>query len=396
MIYEDFFTFFYPTLFILGGLLCSIPAYIALRMGKNFWVWWFGTTAFFSIILFVLMRVQAISLLIYSLLILPVTSVIAVLPNIRTPALPAPLVGVINACSRLKRNKDVRIFRIILFSGAILYCSLIFINWDSLDRINEVYFITSGVITLIACLGFTSFVIGVSEKTTKEIVASALLVLFLATPIFLKPSRAYDVGFLLGRVISNGIYIGPVITDLMYSDPIAGIFVLLGLCSGCVAIAVVLNDRYKIFEKIVTNLPLVQLSNNPPHPFYILGGAILYGRFVYTFNLGEAGIFLWPLYYICVGFPMILISFAGIVLSSVAIAKSISQNKSLYAVEILFCGLIASWQGDSRNFLVDYFGLPGTLLMSYGIGSGFAALILWIISDYRDRYYDSSQINSSV
>jgi hypothetical protein len=182
----------------------------------------------------------------------------------------------------------------------------------------------------------------------------------------------------------------------MYSDPIAGIFVLLGLCSGCVAIAVVLNDRYKIFEKIVTNLPLVQLSNNPPHPFYILGGAILYGRFVYTFNLGEAGIFLWPLYYICVGFPMILISFAGIVLSSVAIAKSISQNKSLYAVEILFCGLIASWQGDSRNFLVDYFGLPGTLLMSYGIGSGFAALILWIISDYRDRYYDSSQINSSV
>jgi len=67
MTYEDLFVFFYPVLYILGTLLSMIPAYIAFKRNKNFWVWWLGTTSVFVILLFAFIQTQAISKIIYLL-----------------------------------------------------------------------------------------------------------------------------------------------------------------------------------------------------------------------------------------------------------------------------------------------------------------------------------------
>ena len=68
---------------ILGVLMSSIPAYIASKRDKNFWLWWIATAAIFTVLLLVLIHNQAMSLMVYLLAIVPVASTVALLPRLR-------------------------------------------------------------------------------------------------------------------------------------------------------------------------------------------------------------------------------------------------------------------------------------------------------------------------
>ena len=124
-------------------------------------------------------------------------------------------------------------------------------------------------------------------------------------------------------------------------------------------------------------------------------GVFLFTKLVEIFILGTAGIgiggiVLVPLDLICALFPVLLISFVGIVVSSVVIGKSASQDKPLYSIGVVLCGLWAALKSASVLYLVGLFGSRAAALISYGLGSGIATLALWIISDYRYKDYDES------
>src|SRR5262245_28564139 len=125
MTYEDFSTFFYPMLYILGALLSLIPAYIAFKRNKNFWVWWIGTASVFGILLFILIQIQAISMLIYSLLILVVASILAVLPKSDSVKIDFPLYRVLSQGKKLYPRDGWlflnTLFVMLIVSGVLYY-----------------------------------------------------------------------------------------------------------------------------------------------------------------------------------------------------------------------------------------------------------------------------------
>lgn len=379
--YEDFVAFLYPSLFLLAGLLSLIPAYVASSKNKKFWHWWLGTLIVFAFSLLVMLQTQTMSGIIYLLAIVFVASILAFVPTSDRKNI------VVSS-----RSTFWEALTGILIVGAVLYLYLTYES-PSLPSLGAPYRATLALVILSSGLGLAFLIFMVYGKKLRDILLSIFLTSLLLWFFLLQGWNIYfKIMQVLGTTGATDLF-SPLLYDLA-SRSNAGIFILIGLCSGCIAFGILLVDKFDIVRRIVSLsppdvrriifvTPNIKLSKNPRVSTYILVGVFLFRFFVRDFNLGEAGIFLWPLYYICVGFPMILVSFAGIVLSSVVIGKSISQNKPLYAAGILLCGLLATWSGVSTNYFMDYFGLPGTLLLSYSAGSGFVALILWVISDYR-------------
>lgn len=197
-----------------------------------------------------------------------------------------------------------------LVVAGMLYLYLLYPRRSFLADIEKFYFVNSAAILLLAGLGFASFIFILSERKKREILSSIVLVFLLALPILIKPSRAYTLGDIPSRMIGTDILLGPVITDLI-TGPIAGVFVLIGICSGCIAIAISLNDRYKITTKIAAlflatinqimlNVPPIRFSNDPFLSVYILTGVFLIGLFLKDFSWGEGAILILPIIiYVC-------------------------------------------------------------------------------------------------
>ena len=389
--YEDFFAFGYQALLIASGLLISIiPGYLAYWRNKSFWRWWLFTSTTFTILTLIVIQAQNFSLLIYSLAVLPIASIAAVLPESEYMRIAVPISSYLKERAKSNRFRDLSLFFfgliVMVAIGAMLFYHLLSGTgyWQYPDKS---YIVTLTVVFLLACLGLASFIFVVSRIRILHITASALLTFLLALPFFLQPSRAYALLRIQNAVTRIDFLLGSVITDLI-DKPVAGVFVLMGICSGCSAIAILLNDRYGIAgflvattQKNLRNAPSIHFSKNPFLSSRVLAGFIIFVLFIVNFELGEGWIFLVPLIYLCWVFPLLLVSFAGLVLSSLVIAKSINQGKSLYAVGIFICGLLAIWRGAGMHFFIGWLGIPGTLLMSYGMASGFIAIILWVISD---------------
>jgi len=374
--FEDFFALAYLALFILGALLSILPAYIAYKKNKNFWRWWFGTTSVFVIALFIMIQTQAISRIIYLLAILPVASMLAILPQ--------PTI-----ISNQTRIRDVLFFSSVLIMlsviGAMLYFYLLYPRGSFLAEIEKTYFITLAATILIACLGLTTFIFIASERRWVEFVVGIFLILLLALPIFLKPSRAYILLRIPSYIIETDISMGPIITDLIRM-PIAGIFVLIGFCSGCVAILIILNGKYRlasaggttallILNTAARYLPTIRLSKSPDLSLYILAGVFLLRFLISRLFRIESDVIMGLVWALLMMRGAIMIGVLGIILSSIVILISIKQQKIFTGVGLIVIGLLAvsmdtslAWAGP------DLF----RILILYGIASGFAALILWI------------------
>ena len=377
---EDFFAFAYPALFILGALLSIIPAYIASKKNKNFWLWWISTASIFAILLFVVIKTETFSLLVYLLAILPIASILALLPKLTLSL-------------KLNFTKDhlffLEVFGLMFIIGALLYVYFLYPPRASSPSTERIYFAHSGALFLMACLGYTLFLCRILEKGKLRILSGILLTVLLASTIFLEPERAYAIGFLPNRIIKIDLLMGPVLTDLIYTKKLAGIFILFGLCSGLATFAVLITDKYKVVNKAtalglrtVLNVPSIHFSKNQSLSSEILGFVIFFvGVFKLGFSPNESWMFLWPIVYLCLVSPMFFLGFAGLILSSVVIAKSINQEKNPYATGIFLCGALGCWWAASTKLFTNAFGLPATLLTSYGLVSGFIALLLWVISD---------------
>lgn len=380
--YEDFFTFGYPALLIASGLLVSIiPGYIASRRNKSFWGWWLLSASIFAIVSIVVIKAQMFSALIYLLGTFPVLSLLAM----SSKQIPIP---------KMTMSKDVLFFLgillVLLVFGIALYLYLLSPGRSFLGDIETIYFVNLGLMILVACIGFASFILMVSERSVREIVGGIFLTFLFASPIFLDSSRAYTLVFLPGRLLGKDLLLGPVVTDLI-NMPIAGVFILLGICSGCTTIVIMLNDKYRVVNKIIPLLqssdfspPRIHFSKNPFLPVKILAIVLPYLAFFKVFfHPSEGWMFLIPLVFLCLLLPMYLLTFVGTALSSVVIVMSVSQKKFLYGLGILLCGVLAGWGGTSIRLFRNFFGSLGTLLMFYGVTSGLIALILWAISDLR-------------
>jgi hypothetical protein len=396
---EEFFSFFYLALFILSALLSTIPAYIAFKRDKNFWAWWGGTAAVFGILLFILIQVQAISLLIYSLLVLVIASILALIPKSDRFKVDFPFTRVLEKGRKLY-PKDGWLFlsalvAMLVISG-VLYYYLLSIK-SHLNPTPELarYYITTLVVFFIASLGYASFMFVVSGKRIRYVLANIALVALLAVPFFQKPSRAYGASDVVHFFIFTDILLGVLITDLI-RNPIVGIYILLGVCSGCMAIAVLLNNRYQIVNKLFArqNLPVLRLSKNPYFSSYILVGMLLLyflavllsathndGSILILWPLalfGQAGIYLFAILWVAAGliargfFVFVAVS---LIFSTTVIALSIGQSKVLAAIAIFVTGILSVYaMGNSSD--------PSLIFRSYSFGSGFAALVLWVFSDY--------------
>lgn len=326
-----------------------------------------------------MIKIQAFSSLIYLLAIIPVFSILAL--STRQISVPKPTL-----------SKDtlffVSIVLVLLVFGIALYFYLLSPRWSFLGAIEKSYFVHLGFMILLACLGLASFIFIISERSAGEIVGGVLLTCLFALPIFLNPDRAYTLGHIPSRILGKDLLIGPVINDLIRM-PIAGVFVVLGICSGCTAIVILLNDKYRVVPLLQSNdfsPPRIQFSRNPFLPIIILIIVILYLVFFKIFfTPSEAWMFLIPLVILCLHFPMLLITLAGTVLSSIVIVESLAQKKSFYGLGILVCGVLAAWEGTSIRLYRNSLGVPGTLLMFYGVTSGLIALILWMISNFRKQ-----------
>src|SRR5258706_10092784 len=176
-----------------------------------------------------------------------------------------------------------------------------------------------------ASLGFASFMFVVSEKRIRYILLNIALVGLLSEPFIRQPSRVgvLDITVLIFR---TDILMGVLITDLI-RNPIVGIYILLGICSGCIAIAVVLNDKYNFASKFISAgitiilmisnvlepyLPIIRFSSPTPLLPYIMAGILL---FMLGSWLEIAGIFVMGL--------------IGTVFSSMVIKQAIKQQKIL-------------------------------------------------------------------
>jgi len=226
------------------------------------------------------------------------------------------------------------------------------------------------------------------------------LVALLSMPFFQKPSRTYGTLNVTGIIIRTDILLGVLITDLI-RNPIVGIFVLLGICSGCVAILVVLNDKYKIMSRLVpagvtiilailyaveSYVPIIRFSKPTFLLSYALAGVLLF--WMLGSWLGIVGIFV--------------VGLIGTVFSSMVIIQSIKQQKILAVIIIFMFGLfsvLSMHQNDEATtmliigFFMFPFITPVLIIVVYGIGAGFASLILWVISDILNRSNDNNNLS---
>jgi hypothetical protein len=399
MTYEDFSTFFYPVLFILAALLSLIPAYVAFKRNKNFWVWWISTAAVFGLLLFILIRIQAFSMLIYSPLVLIIASILAVIPKSDRVKVDFPLLTFLKKGRKLYPSQDGWLFLsallvMLIVSGVLYYFLALGSNLDPTLELLR-YYATKRVVFFIASLGYASFMFVVSEKRIRYVLVNIALVALLSVPFFQKPSRAYGAVDIVHFFIFTDILLGVLITDLI-RNPIVGIYILLGICSGCMAIAVVLNDRYQIVNNLFVpqNFPLLRLSKNPYLSSYILTGVLLLGLIAVLLSatgsdgsililwplaiFGVDGIYLFALLWIAeatIARSFFVIVIASLLFSTIVIVISIKQSKALAAIAVFVAGILSIYAIGNRSNLFWIIG-------SYSFGSGFAALVLWVLSDY--------------
>lgn len=379
---EDFFSLGYYGLLISSGLLISIiPGYIASLKKKSFWQWWLLSASIFTILLLVVLKAQTLSLLIYLLAILPVVSIMALLPS---PNYKKALSHVSNIRMRIKSNDwDGAIWCLFtLILAGILYYYLLPHKWDHGRYGDESYPIILALIFLTACLGYILCILFLSGQSKRVVFKGFLLTFLLSIPILLSPSRAFSV-LEIRNSIAPEVDLGSVIAALI-DKPIGGMFILFGLCSAPAGFIIALNAKFGL-TNIVTSLfladdyspPNIHFSRMPATPIFVV--CVLYIIFFKVFyHPNEAWMFLIPLVLLCFGLPTLLFALAGIILSSMVIGISIHQKKHLYAFGIFLCGLLAIWKDLPTSFSP---GLPVSLLVSYGTGSGLVALILWVISD---------------
>lgn len=375
---EDFFAFAYPAFAILGVLLSGIPAYIASKKNKSFWLWWISTAAVFMILLLVVIKNQAISLLIYLLAIMPLVSILALLPGISS-------------------GKFFSFLFMFILTG-VLYYYVVPKDWWKYSQLMP-YSVALALVFLMACLGYIAFLFIFSKSRKENVFKGLLLTFLLSTPVLRNPSYLFSVLRFRTLIYSKMDLGGAVIAELI-SKPVGGIFILLGICSALATALILLNDKYGIvkaavyFVKIIVNMivsifqsddyspPYIHFSKIPASPILVL--YLLYVIFfIYFFHPTEGWIFLIPLVWLCLVLPMFLLSLAGTILSTIVIGASINQKKNLYALGIFLCGFFACWKGLSLRLYRDFFGKPGVLLMFYGATTGLIALILWAISDSR-------------
>jgi hypothetical protein len=377
---EDFFAFAYPALIILGVLISLIPAYIASKKNKSFWLWWVSTASIFTILLLVLIKEQATSFIVYLLVILPIASILALLPRL-SYKITLPQVSTI--WGAIKSNSVYWCLFVLILAG-ILYYYLLPHKWDYQRWGDQFYPAILAFVFLLACLGYVLFIFILSEKRKGDVFNGFLVTFLLSTPVLLNPSLAFSV-LEIRNLINPGIDLGSVIASLM-SKPLGGIFILFGICSAPAAALILFNDKYGVVNVIASILrsddyspPYIHFSKIPSTP--ILMFCILYLIFFRVFfHPTEGWMFLLPLVWLCFFLPTFLLTLAGTILSSVAIGMAINQKKNLYALGIFLGGLLAIWRGYQNP--ID---LPVMLLVYYGMGSGLIALILWAISDFRGQ-----------
>jgi hypothetical protein len=374
MIFEDFISFAYMAMFILGVLLSAVPAYIAFRRNKSFWAWWIATLVVFSISFYFLMKAQVIIETMYLLAIFPLALVLASLPKKAVSNLPLPLASIFKASSNLLRNKEARLFFIILVVmlaiGAFLfYYSFIYpwLDYLKFNSINKDFLVVPVVRILIACIGYSFFMLVISTRATKKIFISLFLVSLLAV------------------ILSEKTYV------FMSVEPIR-FFVLLGISAGYISILIVLNDKYPFLQVlsklagfllyslslISHQLPVIRLTRSRYVSSYFLAGVFLLW-FLLLRLFDHMNEVLGLILYIPFTVLAFIISLVGIILSTIVIVISVKQLKVLAGSAIFLIGVFAV----SKNPTLGWAGftLWGVLLF-YGLASGFAALILWVISDY--------------
>jgi hypothetical protein len=383
---EDFFPLLYTMLLILGAFLSMIPAYIAFKRDKKFWVWWIGTASVFEILLLVTIRAQAISKVIYLLGILPVALILAILPKPEVSKLPLPFSVVFKAGSNLIRNKEARLFFIITAVmgtiGAFLfyYVFLYRLGYLSLIHVDYAVLVVPVVGILIACLGFSYFMLVISVRTKKEIFVGILLVSLLAL-LLSETSNAY------------------------LSEKTFRFFVSFGISAGCISILIRWNDnRYPflpalsilsgfllyILSFISHQIPVIHLTKSRFVSSYLLIAVLLLRsllpRLLGNMNDMLGFLLLFPLMVIAS-----IIGIVGTVLSTIVIVNSIKQFKVLAGSAVFIIGVFAA----SKDSSLEWAGFNVfRLLIFYGVASGFAALIFWVVSDYLARNSDQSQMGT--
>jgi hypothetical protein len=378
---EDFFAMAYSGLVLSGLLISIVPAFIASKRNKSFWIWWLVSSFLFTICSTVLIKAQLFSLLLYLLAIVPVVSILALLPSPRPKKTLSHIFSDWTA-SQSGRLYDVYWCLFTLVLAGILYYYLLPHKWDHGRYGDESYSLILALVFVTACLGYLLFILFLSEKSKRDVYQGFLLTFLLSIPILLNPSRAFSV-LEIRNSIAPEVDLGSVIAALI-AKPIGGIFILFGLCSVPAAFLIVLNEKYRVANLVVTlfrshdySPPNVHFSRMSAAPILVF--CILYIIFFKVFfHPNEGWIFLIPLVWLCFGLPTFLFAITGILLSSIVIGISINQKKNLYAFGIFLCGLLAIWEGVPTPFSP---GLPVSLLVSYGTGSGLIALVLWFISD---------------
>lgn len=394
---EDFFALVYPGLFISSILLSIIPAYVASRKNKNFWVWWLCTSFIFVLLLASVIAAQEISWTIYLLGILPIASILALIPGSRYERVFSPYFRVISPIKRLFSFKDSSLFLLALIAmlivGGVLYYFLFALpnrQWtrSEMDR----YYVPSAVAFLVSCFGSASFLFVISERRISYIALSIFCVAILAVPVFLEPSRADLMLEIVDILIRTNIPLGSLRAGLM-SNPVVGAFVLLGICSGCVAIAIVANDKFHIAEKLGTFVsvldeldpPYIPLPQTRILPKIFLGAIVAWALLLHFIgpSVNEGWIFFPPLWLplLCVVGPISIFPILGFMFSSVVICLSWWQRKYLFAIGIPACGLLVAWS----QLRLPLYGNSNAGI-TYAVTTGFISLILWVFSDYRAQY----------
>ena len=401
MTYENFLTFFYTSLSILGALLSLIPAYIAYKRNKNFWIWWICTVAVLSFFLLIIIQTQNISVAVYLLGIILIASILALIP-----ARDLNILGGSNRSVRWEALTGI------LIIGIALY--YFFIHAWSISPANEMSYLEAmAFVILISGLGLASFIFVLYGKSIRDILIIILLNSMLLLFFLFQGWNIYQRIMQKLSLTSVAELFDPVIKDLSV-QPIYGVLILAAVSSGCIAFIVWLNDLLGFVGKFVTlfqpnvppdvpqtvfGLPIIRLSKNPFLSSYILAGVLLLyfvrvllsathidGSTLILWPLaifGLGGIYLFAVLWVALSVVAVLIVngfvvvvAASLILSTTVIVLSIKQFKVLAAIAVFVTGVLSVYaMGNNTSD-------PSLILKSYSFGSGFAALVLWVLSDH--------------
>src|SRR5690242_1342817 len=155
---EDFFAMAYSGLVLSGLLISIVPAFIASKRNKSFWIWWLFSSFLFTICTTVLIKAQLFSLLLYLLAIVPVVSILALLPSPRSKKTLSHISSVWTA-SQLGRLYDVYWCLFTLVLAGILYYYLLPHKWDHGRYGDESYSLILALVFVTACLGYLLFIL---------------------------------------------------------------------------------------------------------------------------------------------------------------------------------------------------------------------------------------------